>query len=141
MAILNYTTKIDSWKTVTEIQQIISRHHATHFSIKNEGTYPIALIFAIDYKGQPLNFSLPCNYAGVLRSLKKNKKVPGALKNEEQALRVGWRIIKDWVEAQLALVEAEVADIQEVFMPYIVIPSTGQTLYKTFENSGLKLLN
>lgn len=140
MAILNYTTKIDAWKTVSEIQQIISRHGATHFSIRNEGSMPVSLVFSIDHMGAPLNFSLPCNYAGVLRALQKNKKVSGTLKNEEQALRVGWRIVKDWVEAQLAMVEAQVASIQEVFMPYLVIPSTGQTLYKTFENIGLKLL-
>lgn len=141
MAILNYTTKIDAWKTVSEIQQIIARHGATHFSITNEGSWPVALVFSIDYMGQPLNFSLPCNYAGVLRCLQRNKKVPGTLKNEEQALRVGWRILKEWVAAQLAMVEAEVATMQEVFMPYLVIPATGQTLYRTFESTGLKLLH
>ena len=141
MAILNYTTKIDAWKTVSEIQQIIARHGATHFSITNEGTWPIALVFSIDYMGQPLNFSLPCNYSGVLASLQRNKKIASGFKNKEQALRTGWRIVKDWVEAQLAMVEAQVATMQEVFMPYLVIPATGQTLYKTFESTGLKLLN
>jgi hypothetical protein len=140
MAILNYTTKIDAWKTVGEIQQIIARHGATHVNIKNEGSMPVAMVFTIDYQGTPLNFSLPCNYAGVLNSLSRNKKIPGTFKNEEQALRVGWRIVKDWVEAQLAMVEAEVAAIQEVFMPYLIIPSTGVTLYKSFEKKGLKLL-
>lgn len=141
MAILNYTTKIDAWKTVSEIQQIIARHGATHFAITNEGTWPVALVFSVNYMEQPLNFSLPCNYTGVLRSLQKNKKVSGTFKNEEQALRVGWRIVKDWVEAQLAMVEADVAAIQEVFMPYLILPSTGEMLYKAFERKGLKLLS
>ncbi|SEV88745.1 hypothetical protein SAMN05428988_0139 [Chitinophaga sp. YR573] len=141
MAILNYTTKIDAWKTVGEIQQIIVRHGATHFSITNQGSMPVAMVFTIDFKGTPLNFSLPCNYTGVLNSLQKNKKIPGTYKNEEQALRVGWRIVKDWVEAQLAMVEAQVASIQEVFMPYMVMPSTGKTLYQSFQDKGMKLLN
>jgi len=141
MAILNYTTKIDPWKTVNEIQQMMAKHGITHFSITNEGGMPVGLMFSIDYMGQPLNFILPCNYAGVLKSLQKSNKVPRSLTNKEQALRVGWRIIKDWTEAQLAMVEAQVASIQEVFMPYMVVPATGQTLYKTFENKGLKLLN
>lgn len=142
MAILNYTTKIDAWKTVNEVQQILSKHKVSHFSIKNEGSFPTALSFCIDHKGQPLNFLLPCNHEGVLNCLKKDKKVPNASKNSEQALRTSWRIIKDWVEAQLAIVEAELAPIQEVFMPYLVINSAGETLSSRMLNGeGMKLLS
>ena len=97
--------------------------------------------FTIDYKGIPMNFLLPCNHAGVLRCLKSDRKVPNSSKNEEQALRTSWRIIKDWVEAQLAIVEAELAPIQEVFMPYLVMNTSGQTLSKMIlEGDGMKLL-
>lgn len=140
MAILNYTTKIDAWKTVSEIQQIIVQHGATHFSITSQGKMPIGIIFTIDYHDSKLNFSLPCNYIGVLKSLQNNKKIPNTLKNEEQAIRVGWRIVKDWTEAQMAMVEAEIASIQEIFMPYLILPATGETLYRSFENKGIKLL-
>lgn len=142
MSILNYTTKIDAWKTVNEVQQILSKHNVSHFSIKNEGTFPVALSFTIDYKGMPLNFLLPCNHEGVLNCLKKDRKVPRANKNSEQALRTSWRIIKDWIEAQMAIVESELAPIQEVFMPYLVINATGETLSARILNGdGMKLLN
>lgn len=141
MPILNFTTKIDAWKTVNEIQQILSRHNITHFSIKNEGTFPVALAFTIDYNDQPMNFLLPCNHAGVLRCLKSDRKVPMSSKNEEQALRTSWRIVKNWVEAQLAIVQAELAPIQEVFMPYLVINAQGDTLSKKIlYGDGMKLL-
>lgn len=141
MPILNFTTKIDAWKTCSEVQQILSKHNVTHISIKNEGSFPVALSFSIDYNGQPLNFLLPCNHAGVLSCLKRDKKVPNSSKNIEQALRTSWRIIKDWVEAQMAIVEAELAPIQEVFLPYLV-NSTGQTLSdKILNGDGMKLLN
>ena len=71
MPILNFTTKIDTWKTVSEIQQILSKHGVTHFAIKNENNFPVALTFTINYKQQPLNFLLPCNYKGVLSAFKK----------------------------------------------------------------------
>ena len=142
MAILNYTTKIDAWKTVNEVQQILSKHKVSHFSIKNEGSFPVALSFCVDYKGQPLNYLLPCNHEGVLNCLKRDKKVPNANRNSEQALRTSWRIVKDWVEAQMAIVEAELASIQEVFMPYLVINSSGETLSNRILNGdGMKLLN
>lgn len=141
MPILNYTTKIDAWKTVNEIQQILSKHKVSHFSIKNEGGFPVALSFTIDYNGHPLNFLLPCNHEGVLRCLKSGKKIPSTSKNTEQALRTSWRIVKDWVEAQLAIVEAEISPIQEVFLSRLIINSEGETLSnKMLNNNGLKLL-
>lgn len=142
MPILNFTTKIDAWKTVNEIQQILSKHGITHFSIRNEGGFPVALAFTIDYNGQPLNFLLPCNHEGVLRYLKADRKVPNTSKNSDQALRTSWRIVKDWVEAQLAIVQAQLAPIQEVFMPYLVINASGETLSQRMLNgNGMKLLN
>jgi hypothetical protein len=142
MPILNFTTKIDAWKTVNEIQQILAKHSITHFSIKNEGSFPVGLSFTIDYNGTPLNFLLPSNYQGVLKCLRQDRKVPNSSKNEEQALRTSWRIVKDWVEAQLAMVQANLAPIQEVFMPYLIINSTGQTLSdKLLNGDGMKLLN
>jgi len=142
MPILNFTTQIDAWKTVNEVQQILAKHGVTHFNIKNEGSFPTALAFTIDYKGQPLNFLLPCNHEGVLRCLKSDRKVPQRSKNSEQALRTSWRIVKDWVEAQMAIVQAQLAPIQEVFMPYLVVSSTGETLANRMLNGdGMKLLN
>jgi hypothetical protein len=142
MAILNYTTKIDAWKSVSEIQKILSANKVTHSSIKNEGTFPVALSFTIDFKGQPLNFLLPCNYEGVLKCLKSDKRVPNASKNTEQAIRTSWRIVKDWVEAQMAIIQSEQAKIEEVFLPYLIVNSTGETLAnKMLNNDGLKLLN
>lgn len=142
MAILNYTTKIDAWKTVNEVQQILSKHNVSHFSIKNEGSFPVALSFAITFKGQPLNFLLPCNHEGVLNCLKKDRKVPKSSKNSEQALRTSWRIIKDWVEAQMAIVESELAPIQEIFLPFLIINSNGETLSnRILYGDGMKLLN
>lgn len=142
MPILNFSTKIDAWKTVNEIQQILSKHGVTRFSIKNEGHFPVGLAFTINYKDSTLNFLLPCNHEGVLRCLKKDKKVPNHSKNTEQALRTSWRIVKDWVEAQLAIVEAELAPIQEVFMPYLLINDLDETLAnKILNGGGMKLLN
>lgn len=141
MAILNYTTKIDAWKTVNEIQQILAKHKVSHFAIKNEGSFPVALSFTIDYLGKPLNFLLPCNHEGVLRCLKADRKIPGSSKNSEQALRTSWRIVKDWVEAQLAIVEAEIMPIQEVFLSRLITNSAGETLSERVLNgNGMKLL-
>lgn len=141
MPILNFSTKIDSWKSVSEVQQILSKHGATHCNVKNEGSFPVALSFTIDYEGQPLNFLLPCNHKGVLAAFKKDRKVPRSSETEEQALRTAWRIVKDWVAAQMAMIESEQATPEVIFLPYMV-NQNGETLSQLIlEKGGMKLLN
>jgi hypothetical protein len=53
------------------------------------------------------------------------------------ARKVAWRIIKDWVAAQLALIEAEQATLAQVFLPYCVMQhgdgiSEAVTMYDRF---------
>ena len=69
----------------------------------------------------------------------KDDKVQRKLKTEEQARRVAWRITKDWVEAQMAIVEAQLASLPEVFLPYAVT-NTGQTLFEVTKDSGMRML-
>ncbi len=140
MGILNYTTKIKSEKTIMEIQKCLVSHGATKIVADYKDQIPIAITFCIDFKGNLLGFSLPANFSGVLKAMKNDKKVPRKLLTDEQAVRVSWRIVKTWVESQMALVEAEIADMAEVFLPY-AITKTGNTLYQDIENSELLLLN
>lgn len=132
MPILNYTTKIDSHKTIMEITQMLSKAGATKIIIdNNEDTsgMPTQISFCIRLDNTTLLFALPCNYHGVRSAMNKNKKIPRSMCTDEQAQRVAWRILKDWVAAQLAIVEAEVAALPEVFLPYCVTKD-GDTLYK-----------
>lgn len=139
MAIKNYTTKIDAYKTISEIQKLLSKSGANKIIIDNDSAgNPIGLTFTIDWNGQQNAYSLPCNFTGVLRSLKKSN-VPKSFQNEEQALRIGWRVILDWVPAQLAFREAEMASLPEIFLPYAVTKN-GETLFKYIENNQHILL-
>lgn len=139
MAISNYTTKIDFYKTIGEIQKDLAEHGARKTIIDyDDNGLPVSLKFAIDWNDQMIGFALPCNHRGVLRAMEKAK-VSRSLCNEEQALRVAWRIIKDWVQAQMAIVEADVSSMAEVFLPY-AITKDGSTLYNHLQNSGSKLL-
>ena len=139
MAILNYTTKISIEKTIMEIQKCLVEHGATKIVCDYEGVVPIALTFCLPLNDTFIAFLLPANYDGVLSALQKQHRVPKKLKTKEQALRVSWRILKDWVEAQMALVESQLADITEVFLPYSITKS-GTTLYNEIKNGNLPLL-
>lgn len=139
MAILNYTTSIDAHKTVGEIQVILVKHGARSIIVEYDAARnPCALTFDVEINGDPVNFRLPSNYNGVRNSLNKSK-VPPKYRTDAQAVRVAWRILKDWVEAQMAIIEAGLATTGEVFMPYAVM-SNGQTMYQQFIANPSRLL-
>lgn len=139
MPILNYTTSIDFNKTVGEIYAILARAKVQQISTDYENGMPSAIRFMIIYFEQPIYFRLPCNVEGVFKSLCRAPKVPYRLQNREQARRVAWRIIKDWIEAQLAIVESQQAQITEVFLPY-VLDETQRTLFERFTENHQKQL-
>lgn len=140
MGILNYTTSIKSEKTIMEIQEILVRHGATKIVTDYEGKIPVAITFCLNVNGNIIGFALPANYKGVLNSMKKDSKVPKRLVNDEQALKVSWRIVKTWIMAQTAIVEAELAEMAEVFLPYS-ITKNGNTLYNEIGNANILKIN
>lgn len=140
MAILNYTTTIDPLKTIGEIQTALAKHGATNISIDFADGMPVALTFLVKMNHEFVNFRLPSNHMGCYRVLCKDQDVPRRLKTQEQARRVAWRIVKEWVEAQMAIIQADLATMPEVFFAYAVL-ETGQTLFESFSQNGLKLLS
>lgn len=139
MAISNYTTKIDPDKTIGEISRMLSKFGATRIITDYQNGEVASLQFMIQVKDRMIFFQLPANAEGVLKTLERDN-VPRQWRNIEQARRVAWRIIRDWVESQLAIVDAGQAQMAEVFLPY-AIAQDGQTLYQQLEKGNLKLLN
>lgn len=141
MAILNYTTQVDAFKTVTEIMQLLAKFGASDIHIKNDNDgNPIALSFSFMVENNMVVFKLPCNYLGVFEVMKNDSKVINKYKTKGQALRVSWRILKDWVQAQIAIIQSKLATMQEVFLPYAVLPN-GDTFFEHVSKTGFKSIN
>lgn len=140
MALLNYTTQISAEKTVTEIQGILARAGALAIMTEYDAnTVLVGISFKIGTPFGPTAYSLPCDVAAVNRILDKQMragKVPRRLVTTEQASRVGWRIIKDWIEAQLALVQTQMVTLDQVFLPY-ARTNTGETVYQRYIGAGM----
>ena len=140
MPILNYTTSISTEKTAAEIQKKLAMAKAQAVLCEyDDEAVMSAMSFRINTAHGLITFRLPANTQGVLKALKRDNKVPKKLKTKEQAAKVAWRVLKDWVEAQLAIVEAEMADLTEVFLPYAQ-SADGKTLYQSIEQSRFKAL-
>ena len=129
MALLNYTTKIDADRTAAEIAKCLSMHGAQAIMTEYDEAdgYVTGLSFKIMMNEKSMAFKLPCDWKPVLEILENDSDVPRPFKNREQAVRVAWRIVKDWVEAQMALVETRMVQTSEVFLPYVVM-NDGKTL-------------
>jgi hypothetical protein len=140
LAILNYTTEISVEKTAAEIQTklVKARAKAVLCEYSPEGVLT-GIAFQIDTQHGLLAFKLPANIDGVFNAMRQDKKLQPRYKKKAQAARIAWRIIKDWVEAQLAIIEAGVATLPQVFLPYAQT-GDGRTVYERFEKQGLQAL-
>jgi hypothetical protein len=140
MPLLNYTTQISAEKTVAEIQGILARAGAMAIMTEfNPNGVLIGISFRIGTPFGPTAYSLPCDIAAVNRILDRQSrqgKVPRRVVTNEQAARVGWRIIKDWIEAQLALVQTQMVTLDQVFLPY-ARTNTGETVYQRYIGAGM----
>jgi len=140
MPLLNYTTQISADKTVAEIQAILARAGAMAIMTEYDANAVlVGISFKIGTPFGPTAYSLPCDVAAVNRILDKQMragKVPRRLVTTEQASRVGWRIIKDWIEAQLALVQTQMVTLDQVFLPY-ARTNTGETVYQRYIGAGM----
>ncbi|MCX6216519.1 hypothetical protein [Spirosoma sp.] len=140
MAILNYTTKIDPIKTISEIQQCLVKHGARKIITDFDSSgLAVGVTFHVELDGQAVYFALPCNWQGVLLAMQKDKKIPRSNCTAAQAQRTGWRIVKDWIEAQMAIVEAGLASVPEVMLPYALL-TDGQTMYQRMKSDRTLLL-
>ena len=130
MPLLNYTTQIAAQKTVSEITALLVRAKASTIltEYSPEGL-PSALSFRILTEFGVMTFRLPSNADQVYKILQRQHlRVPRSLRTLEQANRVSWRIVKDWTEAQLAMIECGLVDVAQVFLPYAQ-DSAGNTVY------------
>ena len=135
MPILNYTTKVPVSRTIGVIQEKLSKAGAKGILCEYEDGEPECITFSIDTPHGLIYFKLPANIAGVSKALADDN----CYRDESHSRRVAWRILKDWIESQLAIIEAGMAELSQVFLPY-ARTETGETVFERIATGGLKLL-
>jgi len=135
--IANYSTTVTALKSIGEIQGILVAHGAKHILMDYDGNEPIGLAFIVDTPYGETPFKLPANIdrvQGVLNKQRVRSKV-----DRELASRVAWRILKDWVRAQMAILETEMVSIDQIFLPYMEVGEKGKILYEVMLEHRLQL--
>ena len=143
-AIKNYSSNIPINRIFERIQKTLSSHGARQiiFDYGNDGKI-YGLSFVVPIKTGMLPVKLPSKVDKAAAIL-KNQYHQGLIRDRkvlepEQAYRVAWRNLYDWVDAQMALLDIDMVKMEEVFFPYVV-NNKGETMFEMFESNPNRLL-
>jgi hypothetical protein len=144
---VNYTTTIQAAQTVAEMQTLLAEHGARRISVDyDDSGVPCALDFVLITPHGQRSFSLPASVDRMEQLLKREDDA-GRLKSgskavrtsRAQAERVAWRVMKTWLEAQLALVAAEMIDVDQALLAFLQVDEAGTTLYQAYRRREASL--
>lgn len=157
MSLLNYSTSIEVSQSVKEITDILVRGGAGSIMTDYDAAgNMVALSFNVKTPKGNIGFRLPADPRPVSQLInaqvekkitRRNTRgytysvraVPKKFRNDmDQARRVAWRILKDWIEAQMALIEVGMVQVHQVFLPYAIMKD-GRTVFEMVESKGLLL--
>ena len=124
-------------KTLSQVQAILVQAGAEDVSIKYTAGAPSSVAFSILTAHGLRWYTLPANSEAVYATLVQQKLAPRFV-TPEHAKRVAWRIIKDWLEAQLAIIEAKMVALDQVFLPYQET-ADGRTVYELYRENQAAL--
>lgn len=142
MPTLNYTTTVPASRTISEMQVLLAGHGANAVAIHYEEGRAAGLSFTLATPHGTRAFTLPVDIPAVhqlLTAQAKAHKIRPAFGTLAHAERVGWRVAKDWLAAQLAIIEAQMATLDQVMLPYLHVDDD-KTLYQVYRERELLAL-
>lgn len=143
MALKNYTSKVTASRSVEFIIAKLVAHGARkiqqEYSVEGRLT---GLAFIMEIGNREVPFKLPARVKEcerVLEGMRSARSLhQGKGKIPEQAVRTAWKILSDWVEAQMAMIELAQVEMMEVFLPYVYNPLTDQTYFEGLKAAKYK---
>lgn len=134
--IKNYSTEVPASRSIAEIEKLLAAFGA--MAIIKEFTSDGRVHF-LAFRIENESFKLPAHINGVKEVLFSGRRSyhgrDSMKKRDDKAYRVAWRIIKDWIHAQLSLIASGQAHPQEVFLPYMY--DGKKTLYQAYTEGRL----
>lgn len=133
--IKNYTTTISVEKTINEIEILLTRYGARKILKEYDSNQVIThLTFMVKYGKGFIPIRLPSNPEKVVLIL--NEKVdagniPKKFRNDlEQASRIMWRVILDWVDSQITMIDIGQRTLLEIFFADICPVGAQENLFQ-----------
>ncbi len=136
--IANHTTSVPVPKTIGEITSLLVEHGARSIHTDYENMEAKAIRFEIVKPEFSMVFVLPCDWRATHKILNDGRSWRAKEIPADQARRVAWRVLRDWLRAQLTLIEIGAAKLEQVMLPYAVTSEDGTTVYQRFVESKFK---
>ncbi|MCP4259131.1 MAG: hypothetical protein GY774_16725 [Planctomycetes bacterium] len=140
--IKNYTSSIPASRSVQYIENKLVVHGAKQIMKEYDDDKRLAAIcFIIMVEGKELPFKLPARTEQCEAILLSRIKRPteGTHKRvKEQAERTAWKLLRDWTDVQMSLVELGQVDILEVFLSFAYDVVEGKTYFEKLKDRKFK---
>lgn len=141
----NYTSQVPASRSISYIEQKLAQNGARQIlKTYDDNGRCSGICFVIPIDGIDMPYKLPAKVAECEKVLtsnltrrskpEKRKKIPA------QAERTAWKILSDWVEAQMAMIELAQVEPMEVFLPYVYDYQKEQTFFEAIKAKGYKVL-
>lgn len=145
MPLKNYTSKQPVSRSIENIRRKLVQHGALKILETYDDDRVIkAICFSMMIGGVEMFFKVPAKVdaceAVLMREVTSRTRPDTIKKIPAQAARTAWKIVQDWVEAQMAMIELSQTEFLEVFMAYVFDPSTEQTFFERLKVKGFKAL-
>lgn len=141
----NYTSNVAPARSIQLIESLLVKAGAKNIMKTYESCNVVAISFVImePVNCRSLAIKLPANVQGVEKYLRaqRSRSITQAQARmiREQAERTAWKLILDWVEIQISMIELKQAELLQVFLPY-VCDVEGRSLYETMRESNFAAL-
>lgn len=135
MPLLNYRTTVPAMRTASEVQALLVKAGARGIAMEFDAEARlVGMSFAVPTPYGTQAFHLPVD-ARRVQAVLERQKVDRPYRTPAHCERVAWRIVKDWVEAQLALLSTEMVTLDQLMLPYMA--SGDSTVYERYVNQQL----
>lgn len=156
MFLKNYTSDVPAGVTIGRIQQTLLRAGVKSIEMDyGANNEVVAITFKIQMDAhRSIPVRMPADVAAAQNALwldyigsdllpngnvaygsRKNKRAKDFL---EQGQRTAWKLVQDWIEVQLSMIQMRQADPMQVFLPYVW--DGRRTFYQGLKDSGFKTL-
>lgn len=159
MFLKNYTSDVPVSQTIARIETVLLRAGVSTIAKEygpNQQTVAVTFSIAASADKPMLSVRMPADVAAAQNALwldyvdgeklssdgnsvwynaRKKKTRKDFL---EQGERTAWKLVQDWIEVQISMIQLHQADVVQVFLPYIW--DGRNTFYQRLKNSDFKAL-
>jgi len=138
----NYTTTISVDKTILEIEILLTKYGAKKILKEYDDNQNITfLTFMIKHNTGFIPIRLPSEPEKIIVMLNEKVdagEIPKKFRNDkEQASRIMWRIILDWIDSQMTMVEIGMKSLLQIFLADVCAVGSDQSFFKKFTDGEI----